>query len=116
MPELPEVELVTRFLRGLVCGRRIVSAELTSHALGPAFDTRNVCEAIAGTQINVVERRGKHILFGFDNDRTLVTHLRMSGRFMLLIPRMTIHGLRMRSFISWMARGSYFRTKGILVS
>jgi formamidopyrimidine-DNA glycosylase len=31
-----------------------------------------------------VHRRGKHVLFDLDNANTLITHLRMTGRFMLL--------------------------------
>lgn len=84
MPELPEVELVTRFLRGIVCGRRIVNAELSRARLAPHSTPEDFRGAIAGTRINIVDRRGKHILFALDNERTLVTHLRMSGRFMLL--------------------------------
>jgi len=84
MPELPEVELVTRFLRSLVCGQRIVRAELVRARLAPHSTPEEFAGALSGTQIKLVARRGKHILFSLDNDRTLVTHLRMSGRFMLL--------------------------------
>jgi formamidopyrimidine-DNA glycosylase len=36
------------------------------------------------SRINFVHRRGKHILFDLNNGNTLITHLRMSGRFQLL--------------------------------
>jgi len=84
MPELPEVELVTRFLRKLVNGRRLVSADLIRERLAPDITTKEFARSLAGARIIEVGRRGKHILFNFDNDRTLVTHLRMSGRFMML--------------------------------
>ena len=84
MPELPEVELVTRFLRTLVRSRRIIRAELLRERLAPHSTPAAFEAAFSGAKIDIVERRGKHILFGLDNDRTLVTHLRMSGRFMLL--------------------------------
>jgi formamidopyrimidine-DNA glycosylase len=84
MPELPEVELVTRFLRTLILGRKIVRAELFRERLAPHTTPATFETAFSGSTIDLVDRRGKHILFGLDNDRTLVTHLRMSGRFMLL--------------------------------
>jgi formamidopyrimidine-DNA glycosylase len=34
--------------------------------------------------IRFVHRRGKHVLLDLDNDQTLIVHLRMSGRFLLL--------------------------------
>jgi len=84
MPELPEVELVTRFLNKLVGGRKIESATLLRQRLAPDSTPKQFAKALSGATINAVHRRGKHILFDLDNDRTLVTHLRMSGRFMLL--------------------------------
>ena len=84
MPELPEVELVTRFLDKLIGGRRIENARLLRQRLAPDSTPRQFAKALSGATVNLVNRRGKHILFDLDNGRTLVTHLRMSGRFMLL--------------------------------
>lgn len=86
MPELPEVELVTRFLDAIVGGRRIAKAELLRERLAPATRPDEFAAALGASRINFVHRRGKHILFDLDNHRTLITHLRMSGRFMLLGP------------------------------
>jgi len=84
MPELPEVELVTRFLNKLVSGRRIENAQLLRQRLAPHSTPRRFTSALSGGIIETVGRRGKHILFKLSNSRALVTHLRMSGRFMLL--------------------------------
>lgn len=84
MPELPEVELVARSLDKLIRGRRVVEAELLRPRLAPNSDPNAFGSALAETAINFVHRRGKHILFDLDNDRTLITHLRMSGRFMVV--------------------------------
>jgi formamidopyrimidine-DNA glycosylase len=84
MPELPEVELVSRFLNGLVKGRSIVGSQLLRQRLAPHASPRTFAKYLEGAKINFVHRRGKHILFDLDNGRTLLTHLRMSGRFMLL--------------------------------
>ena len=84
MPELPEVELVAKSLDSLVKGRRIVVAELLRERLAPENPPAAFAETLKDSKINFVHRRGKHILFDLDNRHTLITHLRMTGRFMLL--------------------------------
>jgi len=84
MPELPEVELVTKSLDSLVKGRKILVAELLRERLAPQNPPAEFAERLRGATINFVRRRGKHILFDLDNGETLIAHLRMSGRFMLL--------------------------------
>ncbi len=84
MPELPEVELVAQSLDKLVKNRRIVVAELLRERLAPSHSPADFAEKLANARINFVRRRGKHILFDLDNGNTLIAHLRMSGRFMLL--------------------------------
>jgi len=84
MPELPEVEFVTRELNRIVGGRRIASAELLRARLAPDCQIPDFGGLLDGARIKFVHRRGKNILFDLDNRRTLLTHLRMSGRFMLL--------------------------------
>lgn len=84
MPELPEVELVTRSLEKLVGGRRLLFAELLRERLAPDTLPQEFAEKLRDTKIIRLNRRGKHILFELDNDLTLIVHLRMSGRFQLL--------------------------------
>ncbi len=84
MPELPEVEIVARALNEAVSGRRIESSELIRARLAPDTAPEDFSNKIHTCRINFVHRRGKNILFDLDNGRTLLTHLRMSGRFMLL--------------------------------
>lgn len=84
MPELPEVELVVKSLDKLVTGREIIVAELLRERLAPLNSPEEFAEKLKNARINFVHRRGKHILFDFDNGQTLIAHLRMSGRFMLL--------------------------------
>ena len=84
MPELPEVEIVARALQKVVAGRRIVSAELRRAKLAPDSTAAGFAARLRECRINRVHRRGKNILFDLDNGRTLLTHLRMSGRFVLL--------------------------------
>ncbi len=84
MPELPEVELVTKSLNKLIKGRKIVIAELLRERLAPENPPADFAGNLKDAAIMRVHRRGKHILFDLDNGKTLITHLRMSGRFILL--------------------------------
>ena len=84
MPELPEVEIVARALNTVASGRRIESATLVRERLAPETPPRQFSKLLRGASVNFVHRRGKHVLFDLDNGRTLITHLRMSGKFMLL--------------------------------
>lgn len=86
MPELPEVDHVALALQKIVAGRKIEAAELRRERLAPDIKPRSFAKKLAGTSINFIHRRGKHILFDLDNKHTLIVHLRMSGRFMLLTP------------------------------
>lgn len=84
MPELPEVELVAKSLDKLVKNRQIIFAELLREKLAPENPPQNFAGKLQNAEINFVHRRGKHVLFDLNNGQTLMTHLRMSGRFMLL--------------------------------
>ncbi len=84
MPELPEVELVAKSLNALVSKRKIIAAELVRERLSPTETKESFAEKLKDAEINFVRRRGKHVLIDLDNGQTLLVHLRMSGRFMLL--------------------------------
>ena len=84
MPELPEVELIARSLDRIVKGRTIIAAKLHRAKLAPETQPASFAELLKNQTINFVHRRGKHILFDLSGGRTLIVHLRMSGRFSLL--------------------------------
>ena len=84
MPELPEVELISRSLNSIVKGRTILSAQLFRERLAPDTSQAEFSKKLRRTTINFVHRRGKHILFDMSGEKTLIVHLRMSGRFSLL--------------------------------
>jgi formamidopyrimidine-DNA glycosylase len=86
MPELPEVEHVTNALRGVILGRTIEKASLLRQRLAPDIRPSAFAKRLAGSTIESVNRRGKHILLDLNNANTLIVHLRMSGRFHLLTP------------------------------
>ncbi len=84
MPELPEVEHVVRALRAVIIGRQIVSAELRLARTAPAETRAGFKRKLRGAVITLVSRRGKYILIELDNNRVLMTHLRMTGKFVNL--------------------------------
>ena len=84
MPELPEVELVARALDRIITQRRIIAARLLRANLAPETPPRSFAHLLRGATVESVGRRGKHILLHLDNGRVLITHLRMTGRFLYL--------------------------------
>jgi formamidopyrimidine-DNA glycosylase len=86
MPELPEVELVARALGRHLAGLPVVRAALLRPGLAPAHTPEEFARLAGRTTIEAVGRRGKHLLLHLRNGHTLVVHLRMTGRF-LLLPR-----------------------------
>ncbi|NCN03559.1 MAG: bifunctional DNA-formamidopyrimidine glycosylase/DNA-(apurinic or apyrimidinic site) lyase [Candidatus Pacebacteria bacterium] len=78
MPELPEVETVVRKLKDLVTGKKITSIEV----LNPKSFTGNISE-IEGQTITDVKRRAKIINIVINKDLYLLTHLKMTGQYIL---------------------------------
>ena len=80
MPELPEVETVRRNLQGLVAGRRILRVRVTLPRIVRSPDVAEFAARVSQCTIRDVLRRGKYLLFDLGRD-TLVSHLRMEGRY-----------------------------------
>ena len=83
MPELPEVEIVVQRLRESLRGRALTRAQLLRPNLAPDNTPRQFALWLKGARVEDVTRRGKFILTHLSNNRTLITHLRMTGRFYL---------------------------------
>ncbi len=81
MPELPEVEQVVRALRPAMVGRRILAAELKLKRIAPDISRSAFARQLRNMRVVAVGRRGKYILIELDNGRVLMTHLRMTGKF-----------------------------------
>ncbi|MFN2530976.1 MAG: bifunctional DNA-formamidopyrimidine glycosylase/DNA-(apurinic or apyrimidinic site) lyase [Pyrinomonadaceae bacterium] len=82
MPELPEVEHVVRALRGTIVGRRILAAQLKLKRIAPGISLKAFDKQLRDAQVVTVARRGKYILIELNSGCTLVTHLRMTGKFL----------------------------------
>lgn len=99
MPELPEVETMVRGLRPHVVGKEIASVQAPDPKLAHVPPALSLPATVAR-----LSRRGKYILFDL-GDRTLVLHLRMSGR--LLWARYKPAG-RLRVALRFRDGGVYF--------
>lgn len=82
MPELPEVETVTRSIAPLV-GRRIVNAEFRNLRILRGGDPDHMARCLAGQQIAAIQRYGKFILISLKPGGYLVVHLGMTGKLLL---------------------------------
>lgn len=82
MPELPEVEVLSRSLQPRLPGREVVGVEVRAPALREPLDVPAL-ESLAGARVESLARRAKYLWIHLDDGRTLVIHLGMSGRLTL---------------------------------
>ncbi|HTY99773.1 MAG TPA: bifunctional DNA-formamidopyrimidine glycosylase/DNA-(apurinic or apyrimidinic site) lyase [Rhodocyclaceae bacterium] len=80
MPELPEVEVTRRGLAGLL-GRRVTGVATRAAALRYPLP-KDLARRLGGKVVRDIGRRGKYLLFAFDDGHLLV-HLGMSGSLRL---------------------------------
>ncbi len=78
MPELPEVETISRQLSPLVCGRRIREVRVLWPRTVARPSVEELLGRLPGQSILTLQRRGKYIIFSLSQD-TFLLHLRMSG-------------------------------------
>lgn len=80
MPELPEVETVRRGLTELVVGSIIKKVEvLYPKMINMTPEEFNI--NLIGQTIERIDRRGKYLLIRLSDDMTIVSHLRMEGKY-----------------------------------
>jgi len=86
MPELPEVETITREMREAhLEGKTIVEVQIFwPRSLAPP-DVDAFLSRITHQKITKISRRGKFLVFTLSKD-TLLVHLRMTGKFIVAIP------------------------------
>jgi formamidopyrimidine-DNA glycosylase len=81
VPELPEVETVRRNLQSTILGRTVHAVRLSGKKLRIPISPR-MRTGLRGRRVDRIERCGKYLLLHFDGDRTLISHLGMSGRWL----------------------------------
>jgi formamidopyrimidine-DNA glycosylase len=85
MPELPEVETTARSLRPRIVGRRVTSVGgVDWPRMVPNTTEAELGETLVGKAVVGVERRGKYLLIGFEDDLWLSVHRKMSGNLLLV--------------------------------
>ncbi|HLR79091.1 MAG TPA: DNA-formamidopyrimidine glycosylase [Bacillota bacterium] len=81
MPELPEVETIRQTLQQLIRNRTIEHVQVHwSNIIKAPDDAEQFKHLLVGQTIRNIGRRGKFLLFELD-DYTLVSHLRMEGKY-----------------------------------
>lgn len=89
MPELPEVETVTKCLRPHLLGRKILRAGVHAPRLRHPLRARDFA-GVLRRKIIAVRRRAKYIIIEFTGGRVLTLHLGMTGSFRVVccpVPR-----------------------------
>ena len=80
MPELPEVETVRRGLNRLIKGKTIKDVNVLYDKI-IVGSKAEFCKKLSGKKLLDVDRRGKYLLYRFSGDLTMVSHLRMEGKY-----------------------------------
>lgn len=88
MPELPEVEIVTRGLARLLVGKSFAHVEQRRKDLRFPLPER-FAERLQGQRVTALRRRAKYILAETQSGDVLVVHLGMTGRIMASPPKRT---------------------------
>jgi formamidopyrimidine-DNA glycosylase len=79
MPELPEVETIRRQLAPLVVGMKLERMEILDPRWSRPLAPEEITGALVGRHIEDLGRRGKYLVWDFQDDVHLVQHLRMTG-------------------------------------
>ena len=82
MPELPEVETVRRILSSKYVNRKINKIDIIYPKMihSPLDEFVNT---FTNQTITSVTRRGKYLFINFDNEYSIISHLRMEGKYIL---------------------------------
>ena len=83
MPELPEVEVTRRLLAPRVLGRRIASVRCGPPSYFFLTPPRRLAAALTGREVVSLERRGKYLLMGLDDQQRVLLHLGMTGQLFM---------------------------------
>ena len=80
MPELPEVETVRRGLKKLILNKKIIKVDLPYKKLVNG-NSKKFVDQVTGQKFIDIDRRGKFLYLRLSNDQTIISHLRMEGKY-----------------------------------
>lgn len=85
MPELPEVETVKTILNTIVPSATIKDVIVLKKRIIQG-DPEEFKNTLIGETFNKVERIGKYLIFTFNSDLIMLSHLRMEGKYIEVLP------------------------------
>ncbi|MDD5132227.1 MAG: DNA-formamidopyrimidine glycosylase [bacterium] len=83
MPELPEVETVKRALSKKITGKKILNIESNFEKIVASPDFKTFQKNIIGKKIESLSRRGKFLFFHLSGGKIMISHLRMTGHWLV---------------------------------
>ncbi len=85
MPELPEVETVRADVASKYVGRKLERITVTGRRTVRRHPPE-LLKSLEGHVLSSVGRRGKYLLFNWDDGQVMIAHLRMSGQMLAAKP------------------------------
>lgn len=82
MPELPEVETVRRQLAPFVEGRTLVIYLVRDDRWTAPVSPSETLGPLVGRRVEALRRRGKYLIWAFEEELFLLMHLRMTGNLL----------------------------------
>lgn len=83
MPELPEVETISRDLNSYLKNIKINSLIIFDNRNFKVKDDKIIKDAISNSIISRIYRAGKSIIWELSNSNSIIFHLRMTGKFII---------------------------------
>jgi len=84
LPELPEVETVRKGLLQAVLNKKIKNVTIRNPKLRYLIPVDKLKQSVIGSSVIEIKRRAKYLLLNLDNNSTLIVHLGMSGKLLLI--------------------------------
>lgn len=85
MPELPEVETVKKILNKVIVGAKITDVIIHKENIITG-DPHTFKKTLIGETFSEVKRIGKYLIFTFESDLIMLSHLRMEGKYIEVLP------------------------------
>jgi formamidopyrimidine-DNA glycosylase len=86
VPELPEVETISRGLANAIIGKTVGTVDVLMAKIAVAPAGLVFAQTLRGERVAGVGRRGKYVLVELGSGRRLAIHLRMTGRLIVQPP------------------------------
>ena len=83
MPELPEVEVVKKSLKENICDLTIKNIDIRNKFLRYKIEEKIIRKMIKSKVLSVT-RRSKYIVINLNNDCSILVHLGMTGKIILI--------------------------------